>query len=670
MKKILSFALLLVVALPLISFAQVAGVPTVSVSGLSLTWAPVSGATGYLVSEIRGSTPTYYFTSSTFYTPRVFPGETMKYVVSIQPNNNKWSNEVSITFPATATPTSVPTSGSSSTSNPATSTTTTTTPVAPTTCTTTISLKLGSSGEEVIALQQKLVSLGILIMPTNTDYGYFGPLTFTAVKTFQTSKGLTADGIVGAKTKEALGLQNCSGALTQVAGCEPGNLFNTVTGASCSTTTASPVVTASTLSIDASVLPPAPATFTTIDPRTKEIQEKVSVGGIKVTSLGTYDSTIRMQGPKVVYATQPFEFKIFVGNNQITHTAYNGYEGCVMSGQGINDNWNYTVAPAFAFGGPVRPGDYVYTYSCTYRDPRFPYASPTKQSLSMTVTSIPLPVGAKDYADAVKYYFALDYPTSTTPPLQYKDSDLTVNSYTTTAQLNVNPLSTEAVTSVSHNIADIERFEKMNLSGPAQVTANSSAMYSATAAWTGDGKSLLSMYDRNPLQGISYGYSIKMYDDSVNKALGRYDTGTVSNLWDLTDILKSGGVLNASSPQSVSIKFPFLTLNNPYFKKAMWRSLVKVAEEQFLAPESEEDVRDPKEFYVEKPDGLELHFYSDKEEDYQTVLLPYPSSNKFSVCLGFSVNYWLKQNLNLKYITSDMMGRSSSTSQCKMITMQ
>ena len=66
-----------------------------------------------------------------------------------------------------------------------------------------IVLKEGSTGDEVIQLQSKLKSLGFDF--GNVD-GDFGPKTTAAVIAFQKSKGLTADGVVGQQSLEALGL--------------------------------------------------------------------------------------------------------------------------------------------------------------------------------------------------------------------------------------------------------------------------------------------------------------------------------------------------------------------------------------------------------------------------------------------------------------------------------
>lgn len=64
-------------------------------------------------------------------------------------------------------------------------------------------LKLGSVGQDVIELQQKLEKKGFL--PGAID-GDFGENTRQAVIAFQRSVGLKDDGIVGTNTRTALGL--------------------------------------------------------------------------------------------------------------------------------------------------------------------------------------------------------------------------------------------------------------------------------------------------------------------------------------------------------------------------------------------------------------------------------------------------------------------------------
>jgi GH24 family phage-related lysozyme (muramidase) len=63
-------------------------------------------------------------------------------------------------------------------------------------------LKLGSSGEQVVALQKALNSLGYNCGPADGD---FGARTDAAVRAFQRIAGLTADGVVGPLTWKELG---------------------------------------------------------------------------------------------------------------------------------------------------------------------------------------------------------------------------------------------------------------------------------------------------------------------------------------------------------------------------------------------------------------------------------------------------------------------------------
>ena len=64
-------------------------------------------------------------------------------------------------------------------------------------------IKKGSTGPDVVECQEDLIKLGYDLSPYGAD-GKFGAKTETAVKQFQTSVGLKADGIVGPKTWEEL----------------------------------------------------------------------------------------------------------------------------------------------------------------------------------------------------------------------------------------------------------------------------------------------------------------------------------------------------------------------------------------------------------------------------------------------------------------------------------
>lgn len=62
-------------------------------------------------------------------------------------------------------------------------------------------LKVGSTGDKVIALQQDLTALGYYYGDIS---GHYGSLTQTAVKKFQKAKGITQDGIAGTTTLNAI----------------------------------------------------------------------------------------------------------------------------------------------------------------------------------------------------------------------------------------------------------------------------------------------------------------------------------------------------------------------------------------------------------------------------------------------------------------------------------
>jgi peptidoglycan hydrolase-like protein with peptidoglycan-binding domain len=62
-------------------------------------------------------------------------------------------------------------------------------------------IKFADKGPDVVWLQSRLSILGLY---TDKVDGQFGSKTLAATKSFQTSKGLIADGIVGPKTYAAL----------------------------------------------------------------------------------------------------------------------------------------------------------------------------------------------------------------------------------------------------------------------------------------------------------------------------------------------------------------------------------------------------------------------------------------------------------------------------------
>ncbi len=128
---------------------------------------------------------------------------------SASSSNSNSTNGSTDTTTSTQTDTSTP---PADTTTPASTTTTVTVAPAPTapagavlgaeTYKFTKTLKKGSSGIEVTELQNVLRAAGFLKYPTST--GYFGAMTVTAVKAYQTAHKLSAVGFVGPMTRAEL----------------------------------------------------------------------------------------------------------------------------------------------------------------------------------------------------------------------------------------------------------------------------------------------------------------------------------------------------------------------------------------------------------------------------------------------------------------------------------
>ncbi len=69
-------------------------------------------------------------------------------------------------------------------------------------------IKIGAQGEEVTAIQTKLIESGYL---DGSSDGIFGEATRSALIQFQEDHGLTADGIAGSQTIKALGIESSGG---------------------------------------------------------------------------------------------------------------------------------------------------------------------------------------------------------------------------------------------------------------------------------------------------------------------------------------------------------------------------------------------------------------------------------------------------------------------------
>ena len=100
-------------------------------------------------------------------------------------------------------------------------------------------LTIGSTGADVVALQNWLVAKGYLTMPVGVAPGYFGKLTASAVAKYQMAKGITpAAGYFGPITRAAVnadGSVATGGTTGGTPGCPTGAIYNSMTGEKCST---------------------------------------------------------------------------------------------------------------------------------------------------------------------------------------------------------------------------------------------------------------------------------------------------------------------------------------------------------------------------------------------------------------------------------------------------
>ena len=153
-------------------------------------------------------------------------------------------------------------------------------------------LTVGSTGAEVTALQQFLVSKGNLVMPAGVAYGYFGALTQAALAKYQAAVGITpAVGYFGPITRAKV---NALGGTTTTttAGCTAGALYSSTTGALCTTTTtgATGITTVGSEGTIAAV-ESSSGTVSTV----YEGDTQVAILGIKVTSSGSDMAVQRMK---------------------------------------------------------------------------------------------------------------------------------------------------------------------------------------------------------------------------------------------------------------------------------------------------------------------------------------------------------------------------------------
>jgi peptidoglycan hydrolase-like protein with peptidoglycan-binding domain len=118
---------------------------------------------------------------------------------------------------------------------------------------------IGTNGD-VSALQDFLSAKGFL---NSEPTGYFGLLTFAAVKNYQSASGISPTGFVGPLTRASIKAKSCGGGIIVEppfnAGCPAGALYNYLTGALCNS---SPTASIAVFPDKTSINSGATATFT------------------------------------------------------------------------------------------------------------------------------------------------------------------------------------------------------------------------------------------------------------------------------------------------------------------------------------------------------------------------------------------------------------------------
>lgn len=150
-------------------------------------------------------------------------------------------------------------------------------------------LKKGSSGAYVMALQKNLNTCAGMSLTVD---GKFGKGSAAAAMSFQSMKGLVADGVVGSKTKVALAAA-CTGSTvtSSVPGCTPGAMFSSTTGASCSTGTPSTTISGGAGNIQSIITLGSPSSTTISEGDSNKpvlgFEVKADSGSdLKVTNIG------------------------------------------------------------------------------------------------------------------------------------------------------------------------------------------------------------------------------------------------------------------------------------------------------------------------------------------------------------------------------------------------
>jgi len=202
----------------------------------------------------------------------------------------------------------------------------------------TMDLTVGSSGAEVTALQQWLVSKGFLTMPAGVSMGYFGEMTRAAVAAYQTSKGITpASGYFGPVTRASV---NAMVVVTPTPGTNPGT--NPTPGTN-------PGLEGGAGSVESYEL-----ISSLSNEEVGEDEEDSEVAGLEIEA--DDNSDLEITAVKLVFdeGTATSDFEDYAAEVSIW---LDGEEFARVDGDDFNDNNNWTKTLSLDSGAIIRAGD-------------------------------------------------------------------------------------------------------------------------------------------------------------------------------------------------------------------------------------------------------------------------------------------------------------------------
>lgn len=201
----------------------------------------------------------------------------------------------------------------------------------------TSTLKLGSNNSQVKELQQGLNSQGFVVSTSGagsvgSETNYFGSKTKTAVQSWQSSKGLTADGIFGPASRAAW---TGTVSTNYPAGCTSSAGFSPITGVSCSTgvSTTLPAGCSSTAGFSSTTGQPCSGTTSQTGPVTASLssnnpaastlvddQATANLANFTFSGAGTV-TAVTLQRIGVSADTTPRNVYLFDGATRLTDAA-------------------------------------------------------------------------------------------------------------------------------------------------------------------------------------------------------------------------------------------------------------------------------------------------------------------------------------------------------------